>query len=93
MEARSSRRPQQVLYYRVGGEMWGMELEERRRGDGLQANYLAGVSVCIQGMLSGVADWDETLSWGEKYKRWIFEPTGGGGKAGGEAAAGGQVEI
>lgn len=62
MEAKRRGRPQQVVHYRVGGENWGVELEERRRGEGLQA----GVSVCIQRMLSGVADWDKTLSGGEK---------------------------
>lgn len=44
-------------------------------------------------MLSGVADWDKTLSGGEKYERRIFEPTGSGGEAGEEAAAGGQLQI
>lgn len=64
MEAKRRGRPQQVV--RFGGEIWGVELEERRRGEGLQANYLAGVNVYIQEMLSGVADWDKTLSGGEK---------------------------
>lgn len=64
MEAKRRGRPQQVV--RFGVEIWGVELEERRRGEGLQANYLAGVSVYIQEMLSGVADWDKTLSGGEK---------------------------
>lgn len=64
MEAKRRGRPQQVV--RFVGEIWGVELEERRRGEGLQANYLAGVSVYIQEMLSGVADWDKTLSGGEK---------------------------